>query len=743
MEGIKIVPTYEVYYNEESMWGVYKAKSLSDIDKKFVNSGVIEIVGNSPRLQIGCEYIINGEGILSKKFGRYQIELNSCPKLQDMNNKESQEKYLLAILTDTQTKVLLEKYPNLVNDILDKKEINADGLKYINETKLKEIKDRIIDNNYLSELLILLQPLGVSYKKIQKISQKYKDKEVLMQNPYLLTSIDGFGFKTVDGIALKLNPSLRKDKKRLFAYVEYLLFEIANNDGHTFINIKDLKINIRNDVPELFEIFDDVILENKNIICEGDILYLKYFFDKESELYMDFARLAIGENILKSTKSLLEESILETESKQDFKFTDEQKLAARSIIENNVITIQGKSGSGKTNTLKSILDFISNKTEFQIYQCALSAKAARRMTEVTGKYAQTIHLLLAWKDGEFQYNAENQLPVGIYVLDEASMVNVVLFADLLQAIPNDSKLILVFDNAQLPPIGAGCVSIDILKSKLVKHNYLTKVHRQATLSGILSDANKIREGINPIQNVQVNPIVSGQNKDMKYFLLNSNEKIVDMGIKAFKGAYENNNVLDISIITPMNTNGKLCCNVLNKEIQDYVVDKNKETQFIKVMDTKIYLNDKIIQYKNNYNKDVVNGEIGLVKEITKITIQNKETNKEVTKEVIRVNFDGKIVEYEIGEIASNIRLAYALSCHKMQGSESKIVIVLFSRSQYIMLDRAWLYTAITRAKEKCLVACDYKGFMFCIQNNRTVKRNTLLSKMIEGDIKYKIKNTEV
>jgi exodeoxyribonuclease V alpha subunit len=397
-------------------------------------------------------------------------------------------------------------------------------------------------------------------------------------------------------------------------------------------------------------------------------------------------------------------------------FTEEQRNAILSTVDSNFIVITGAAGTGKSTVVQGILDMYEGYT---IGICALAAKAAQRIYEITGFQAKTIHRILDWKGSFFERNEFNPLEEQIIILDEASMVNSWLFKKLFEAIKINSKFIIIFDHAQLPPIGIGNIATDLLKAKdILKINKFTQVHRQAQKSGILSDANMIRTGTNPNpRNIAAN---TGELKDMWYVFENDRKKIQEIIVDTFFKAIKINRIEDVVVIVPRKKGVANSTTEINTLIHDRLFDKY--IPHVKYGKKILSQGAKVIQRVNNYEKEVINGEIGF---ITEIDEQSKKFMVKFTEE--------KTVEFNFEE-AKDIELAYALTVHSYQGSQSNVVIIGIDWTHFILLDNCLLYTAITRASKQCAIIAESKAFSYAIKQNKNRERRTFLSRIINNGL---------
>ena len=467
------------------------------------------------QLTVGQEYDVEAELVFNKKYKSYQykpyVVISKRP-----STREEQEKFLHALLTNSQANALISAYPNIVNEIIEGTDnVDLQNVKGIGYATYERIKDMVLSNYVISDILSLLQPLGVSYKMIQKLLSGEPNpsllKAQLLDNPYIMTRIRGLGFKRVDGLALKLNPQIIDSPKRAIAFVKWFLNESAETDGNTWVTVDVLEQAAKDNIPECKDAYCRLISQERQsemlLHFDGAKVGLKRYFELETGIY----------DILKEIDSYsddwnldAEDAVGEAEHDLGFTFTEEQRAAVRSALNRNFSCICGFAGTGKSTLLNAIVKAYKYKT---VSCCALSAKAAQRIVEATGHEASTIHRLLGWNGKSFIHDNNNPLAADVVILDEASMVNVELFYDLIRAVKPGGRLIVCGDNRQLPPIGAGNVFSDVLdKTNVFNILMLTKVMRQALDSGILMDANKIRMGINPIKEPELK-IVSGKRED--------------------------------------------------------------------------------------------------------------------------------------------------------------------------------------------------------------------------------------
>jgi len=763
-----IMITSKRFYNETTNWGVFgfsttTKEEIPHLDKDdFDNVRYGVITGGVQLLEVGTEYEFNGFIEYNKKYKSYNFVPKSV-RLKVPTTLDEQKRFLESIATYRETKLLLEAYPNLVDMILNDEVVDVSGIKGIGDKTMDKIKTKVLDNYVLMDLLVMLSPYGITYNQIKKISSLETNpmliKQRIEENPYILTEVRGLGFKKVDTIALKLNPDLVVSDLRAKEYIKYILEEFASGDGHTIVSRNKIIAKARKDIKECMdiikEIFDNEEKEQTFLYVDGKVVGSLKHYRQELSILNHLNRINNAESRLSDiSDEEIDKTIKETEIEQGFTFTDQQKDAIHGSTKSNVLVISGNAGSGKTtliNCMYKVLsklkakvtvtdDFDNSGREYLrrpiINQCSLSAKASRRMIETTGRDAITIHRLLKWTGGSFEYNNLNKLDTDIVIADEFSMNNIYISLALFQAIPDGATLVIVGDVFQLPAIGAGAPLYDLLMySDFTKFSF-TKVHRQAEKSGILMDANTIRENRNPIKEFKTK-VVSGELKDMIYIFKNDKNVMRDFAIKSYLSAIDKFGIDNVAIIVPRRQKVTNSSDEINKILQEKLVPR-VNGEYIQYGDKEFRTGDKIIQKVNNYDYDVVNGESGFVRNIFE-TVNDQGNTVKMIKNDYGLDILGvdksriKYVEYEMSEIGQ-LELFYGGTVHSWQGSQVSVVIGIIDGSHYKMLDSTLLYTLMTRASEKCLLIADTKSFRQCVQTNKTIVRETFLSKFLTGEM---------
>ncbi len=739
----KITPIAELYYNEESVYGVYKFFTkdsylpqikqtesydfLTDqVEMKFEGM----LVGRTQRLNIGTEYNVKAKLELSKKYKNYNYVPISVG--QDLpKGLEEQKKFLQSVCTSLQAETLLEQYPDVVQMIVDGRdgEIDLNKTKGIKEITFENIKNKVLDNYAISDILSLLIPLGISFSKIRKLLGGEPNptilKEKILDDPYVLSDIDGIGWKAIDKIAVGLNPEFKDSKKRIISFIKGYLKDIGESSGDTWIQYEQLENAISDNIQECLSMLNEIINEQKefstflhvdNKNSENKYEWLigsKYYYDTELKIW-NLINQFNNETPLEITDEEIENGIKLSEQEQGFKFTDEQKKLLWDMTKNNFNVITGKAGCGKTTLTRGLISIYKQK--YLIGACALSSKASCRLQEVTGQPSMTIHRLLSAQGlNNFEYNENFKLPYEVVILDEASMCFSGLFYHLISAIKPNSKFIVVGDSAQLNPLSWGNLLVDILEKKNLQINYLTKIMRQSMNSGIITDANLLREGIDPLDGIKTFRTVRGVNKDLIYMFRADRNDIFDIAVKTYLKSIEGVGMDNVYLITPRKDNAEVSTKTFNKTIQDLLLDDSLP-HVIHGKDMKYKLGAKCIHRKNNYDLGVTNGEQGYIIEVLNINENNEGDG-------LIVKYGDKTIEYTKTDL-KELNLAYALTVHLAQGSEADTVIIALDSSSYTLLNNCLIYTAVTRAKSRCLLLSQPYSYDKCVKTNVGNHRNT-------------------
>lgn len=742
--------TYEQYYSDDSTWGVFGFSTTDDIpfftkptkafdpfgDNKTSdeeNKKMSKLAGKMQHLVVGGEYVVKAKYKKDKKYGDQYVPIAIYAIIPQ--SRETQLLFLKSMIPEWMADNLINAYPNVVNDVANGtlKTIDYSLVKGVREITWNKIKEKIINNYLISDIISMLKPIGVTYAMIKKLLSEEPNpvllKQELEKNPYLMTKIDGIGFKKCDDLVLKLKPELIDSTQRLVAFVQYYFKDLGESKGHTWCSEKILRSAISNNVYECCNKVDWLLENNEFLHIDNGRIGLKYYYDIEMQIY----HLILNKSKLNTTINISDEAIelaiKHAEEEQGFDYVVEQLDTIHKSLHRTVSLITGKAGTGKTSIMRAIVKaYMENN--YMMTASALSAMAAQRITEATEFPAMTIHRTLGCQGlNEFTYNKDNHLITDVAFLDEGSMVNASLFLHWLEAIGDNTRIIISGDHKQLPPIGFGNVFSDLIEmfddsvvSKLVKPM------RQAEKSGILVDANKIRENINPISEKLQPRIIHGELQDMYYMFRTNRQSLFNIAVKTFIKSVESDGIDNVVIAVPRRKDCLNSTTEINKVIQNELL--GDVLQSIDGFDTTFKLGAKVMQTVNDYDKNVFNGEIGYV---TKISERYEGKKKEEYCEVTYTDIFGKdkIIEYTKKELAA-LDLAYAMTVHKLQGAGRKTVIGIIDNTHHQLLDNCMLYTLLTRAKKRCLLLAEPEAFLQCIRTSHN-NRNTWMMLETEND----------
>lgn len=627
--------------------------------------------------------------------------------------------------------------------IIEQEPLVLAQIKGISESKANQISEIFHEQYELRRAMLFLQDYGITPNYASKIYKKYRDQtmQVIQTNPYRLAEdIWGIGFKKSDEIAARMGIS-KDSPYRIKTGILYVLNSFSNN-GHTYMpkqilmqqTTQLLEITpeqVENGMIEL-HIGKDIIIKTQKGI---DIVYLSAFYHAEQWIARRLVDMAEYEDY--GPNPHIEKDIDQFQKDNGIELASEQRVAVKEALSNGVVVITGGPGTGKTTTINTIIHMLE-KQELEVMLAAPTGRAAKRMSEATGREAQTIHRLLEIefiqedsKKQSFTRNEENPIDTDVLIVDEMSMVDVVLMNALLKAMIPGQHLILVGDADQLPSVGAGNVLKDIINSQRIKVVRLTQVFRQAQESAIIMNAHRINQGEYPISN----------QKDTDFFFMqrsNQNEAVdtlLELATQRLPKFQKCDPLRDIQILAPMRK-GVLGVQELNKSLQD-ALNPPHPSKVEKEFRTGIFrTGDKVMQIKNNYNTPwkiysdagikydegvgVFNGDCGIIQEI------------DHSRELITVVFDDqKTVEYDYGQL-DELELAYAVTIHKSQGSEYPVVILPIHSGPPMLLNRNLLYTAVTRAKELVVIVGLRETVNKMVDNNKEIERFSSLGTHIKN-----------
>lgn len=750
MVKLRCVVERITYQNPENGYSVLKCR-VKDY------SELVPVVGNLLDANVGSVLLIEGNWKIDAKYGRQFTAENWEETLPA--TVYGMEKYLGSGLIKGVgpkfAKRIVQKFGQDTFTIIEddvERLIEVDG---IGSKRVSMIAQSWEKQKEIKNIMLFLQEHQVSSSYAAKIYKQYGNDSiaVMKENPYKLADdIWGIGFKTADQIASKLGFG-KESYVRLRSGLMYTLSELTN-DGHVYAKwqqLVDKASELLEASPETIIMTMDDMLNNselireKNIIREGDdggdvdAIYLPPFYYAEIGVASKLKKLAASPAGDKLYTKLIEARKVSgnpnlsvdvelIERKVGMKYDDVQAEAIRQSALAKVMVLTGGPGTGKTTTTHGIISAY-RAYGLKILLAAPTGRAAKRMTEATGLEAKTLHRLLECKPPEgYQRNEDNPLEGDVLIVDECSMIDILLMNSLLKAIPPTMRLIMVGDIDQLPSVGAGNVLRDVIDSGAFTVVRLTRIFRQAQTSRIIMNAHRINEGRMP-------DISNGKNSDFFFTENEDAEAVVSQIVDYVKNKlpnYYNVEASQIQVLTPMQK-GVVGATNLNLALQQALNPPEHEIfmrgrgavtvpkDCLRRSGYAFRADDKVMQIKNNYDKEVFNGDIGTIESV------NAEDRS------LKVSFDGHLVEYDITELDELVH-AYATTIHKSQGSEYPIVVMPIMMNHFVMLQRNLIYTGITRAKKILVIVGTKKALHYAINNMTVTKRNTLLKERL-SDIK--------
>ncbi len=690
-----IIDSY-VYRNSESGYSVVR------LEDGTTATGII------PNFNCGESVELNGGWITHSKFGR-QFKVESFiihpPKTKEGIIKFLSSRIIKGIGERTAKKIV-ERFGDKTLDILDNNIERLGEIKGFSRRKIEEVKKDWEAQRGIKDTMIALQSFGITSGIAMKIYKTYGEQsvKVVETNPYQLTyDVWGIGFKLADKIGLSVGIS-RDHPFRIKAGIIFILNEAARN-GHVYLPEDELIQHCSQMLDFELSQSDQFLTDlerDGQIAVKADRVYLAHLYYAETGIANSIKKLISRE--LEQTYET--DALLKSISN---KFSEEQIEAIKSSLKNKILILNGGPGTGKTETLKGIIKLYEDLNK-KILLAAPTGRAAKRMSEVVGRESKTIHRMLEYNPtlNIFHYDNETKLEADLIVIDEVSMMDTYLMYNLLEAVNNNTVLILVGDTNQLPSVGPGNILNDLILSGLIPIFTLTKIYRQAEQSEIIIAAHQINKGVFPGFPNQ---------KESDFFFIEENDEgkipgiILDLCRQRLPSKYNFNAMTDIQVLSPMHR-GETGTIILNNTLQEGL---NNGEVILRYGGFTYKIGDKVMQLKNNYEKEIFNGDLGII------------TGGNAEKKSLSINFAGKVFAYDASEL-DEITLAYAATVHKSQGSEYPCVILALTSSHYIMLQRNLLYTAVTRAMKLMVIVGNKRALAIAVSNNKINKRYTSLFK---------------
>lgn len=750
----KCTPERLVFNSEEYKIYGCSVNSFEYPDIQISKYGTCTIKGNIQELSLGVEYLVKGREIVDKYGIGYEV-VNI--KREKPTTLASTRIFLYEILTETQADTLLEAYPDIVDRIMknDLDDIDLNKTKGIKAYTFNVIKQKVIENFKLADLVEEFRGL-FSLSIIKKIYDKYpsveKIKEVIRCEPYeCLCRLSGIGFKTADDILLKLeneanecknsgkNPilffgfDLKPSYQRTKACVDFILNENESN-GNTYVKIGELKKQVEILVPEAVSNLPIILKGDNDIIFDRETLSVSRKEAFETEKYIA-GKIKQGMRI--NTKWDCDYKAFSMSD--DFELTDDQQKTSEYMCKHNLVMLVGYGGAGKSSSTKAFINMLKayNKSYLLL---APTGRAAKVLSGFTGENAKTIHRGLGYTPPTtWAYNKDETLPYDVVVVDEFSMVDIFLMRRLLEAIDfNRTKLLLIGDDAQIPSVGAGNVLYDLLCYGQIPTVTLDKIFRYGK-GGLSTVATDTRTSTEYLDKTQTGMQPFGE--DNSYiFMPVIQDKIVDYAVKLYQKVLSQGYTIDdVAVLSCYNV-GDYGTVVLNKKLQN-AVNPDPDAKII-FGETEFRLNDIVMNIANDYKAIKYNDEY--IDEKNTTFIANGESGRvvKIVKDAMVIDYDGTLI-YCPKSSMKNIRLAYAISTHKSQGGQFKVVILITPKSHTFMLNSNLLYVGESRAKERCFHLGEIKTVNTALKKKANFDRKTLLNTfLLNEEIELNEQETE-
>ncbi len=704
-----------VFHNEENGWTVFRLRVEGREDP-------VAVVGTMSSPQPGVRLRVKGHWISHPKFGR-QIQMTSWEE-----ELPATEEGIRLFLASGCIKGIGPKWADRIvahfgADTLEVMDHDPDRmleLPRFGKKRLEAMKASWAEHQGIRELMIFLQPHGVTAGLSVRIYRQYGAQAlaVVRENPYRLAmDIHGIGFTTADALARKLGFD-ESSPLRAEAGVLYMLMRLTE-DGHVYYP-RDLlvqesadKLSIPADMAD--EAVAELEREERVVIedlgdHEGVYLTRNHIYESKIAFYMH-RLLHSPKSVHFSEPKKLVKKVLES---MPMTLAEEQKKAVYTAASSKVMVLTGGPGTGKTTILNAIIRVFQD-VKARILLAAPTGRAAKRMSEASGLEAKTIHRLLEYSPAEdgFNRNENNPLACGLLVVDEASMMDTMLMYHLVKAAPVGATFILVGDVNQLPSVGPGNVLRDVIASGVVPVVELMEVFRQAAESDIICNAHLINKGLLPELHQS-----GGRKTDFYFFKQDDPEAAADLVVDLVRDRIPRKfgfRSEDIQVLSPM-LRGGVGVNSLNRRLQDAV---NPQRFSLVRGERQFRLNDKVMQVRNNYDKDVFNGDTGT---IIYLDVEERE---------LTVRFDDRNVNY-LWEEMDELVPAYAMSIHKSQGGEYPVVVIPLMMQHYMLLQRNLVYTAVTRGRKMVVLVGEWRALATAVKNNHIRRRYTWLAHRLAG-----------
>jgi exodeoxyribonuclease V alpha subunit len=714
---VELVGTLErvVFHNEENGYTVFRLKVQGNRDQ-------VTVVGHMVEPQAGVALSLKGDWTENPRFGR-QFQMSSFDQVLPATLEGIRHYLSSGLIKGVGEKMagrIVETFGTGTFNVLDDEPERMLEVEGVGQKLMERIRDGWAEHRGIRDLIMFLQPHGVSTSYAVRIYRHYGQQAlaVVRENPYRLAmDIRGIGFLTADAVAQKLGFA-RDCDLRAEAGLLYMLMRLTE-DGHVYYPRDELVIQTSDKLeisaPMVDQAINNLQLEERIVLDEtdsGQAVYLSRYHRYESGISHYLRR------ILHSPKSVSggdEDALVdEIVAGLDITLAEEQEQAVRTAARSKVMVLTGGPGTGKTTIINAIIKVFA-AMKARILLAAPTGRAAKRMSETSGRESKTIHRLLEYSPREdgFSRNENNPLACSLLVVDEASMMDTMLMYHLLKAVPLGATVVFVGDVNQLPSVGPGNVLQDVIRSGVVDVVELVEVFRQAQESEIICNAHLINQG-------EIPSLESSKDRLSDFYFIRQEDpdRVADMVVDLVKNhiprRFRLDSINDIQVLTPMHKGTAGAAN-LNTRLQEAL---NPKTLVIQRGERQFRLDDKVMQIRNNYEKDVFNGDIGRICRL----------DKEERELTVRFDEERNVV-YEFSELDELVP-AYAISVHKSQGSEYPAVVMPVLTQHYVLLQRNLLYTGVTRGKRLVVLVGSQRALAIAVKNNKMQKRFTYLAQRL-------------
>ncbi|MCL4249104.1 MAG: ATP-dependent RecD-like DNA helicase [Anaerolineae bacterium] len=715
------------FYNEENGYTVVKITPDKRVPDAEARDGTVAVVGVMPELAAGESVRFTGYWIDDAKYGR-QFRAETCTPIVPTTEAGIMAYLASGIVSGIGPKTaerIVDHFGAKTLDVLDNEPDRLHEVPGLKTELANKLGKAWVENQSVRQTMIFLQGYGVSAKMATRIYKHYgfNTSKIVQDNPYTLADeVYGIGFIRADEIARRMDVQV-DDPNRLRAGLVYALNQLAR-DGHVYAPRAELittaaellrvegTANVEARLDE--QILRGELIADSSVIPDGTAIYLPEYYEAEIGAVEHLRALRATDSAIMKTAAKTDwaDLLARLAKESDVSLTPQQQGAVRAALEGKVSVLTGGPGTGKTTALRMVIEAL-RELDHSFALASPTGRAAKRLSEATGQPAMTIHRLLGYIPGEgFEYDEDNPLRVEMLIVDEASMIDLLLLHDLLRALKPEAHLLLVGDVDQLPSVGAGNVLRDIIDSDIAHVTRLDAIFRQSEDSHIVLNAHRINHGQMPVTD----------NKSSDFYFFGEEdpalaaELLLDVVTNRLPSKFGVDPLNDVQVIAPM-YRGVIGVHALNEQLQQRLNGSRRMAE--KQLGGKLFrVGDKVMQTRNNYEKDVFNGDIGRIYGL------NLDDNE------VEVVIDGRYIYYDFLEAAEELILAYCISTHRSQGSEYPVVVMPIMTQHYMMLQRNLLYTAVTRARQLVVLVGSRRAVHMAVHNNKVAARYSGLERRL-------------